>query len=142
MSLGRRRLERICYLCGLRLGSDRTADHVPPKQVFPQAFRRTGPQLVTLPAHRDCNEAFQRDEEYVVTTLAGFAAHSPAGRLLWRDIGSKSAGLVKRVLDEFDRRPGGLMLPPGKIVRRFDAGRVHRVMLKIARERRMVNVGL
>ena len=25
------------------------------------------------------------------------------------------------------------MLPPGKIVRRFDAGRVHRVMLKIAR---------
>lgn len=134
MTKERRRIQRTCYLCGVALGRDRTADHVPPRQFFPEAFRKCdSPQLVTLPVHSKCNAAFHRDEEYVVTTLAGFAAGTPAGRLLRQDIRTKSPGLVKRVLGEFDRRPAGLVLPPGKIAKRFDDARVHRVMLKIAR---------
>jgi hypothetical protein len=130
----------LCYLCGLPLGDDRTGDHVPPKQFFPAAFRRgAGPQLVTVPSHRSCNKAFQADEDYVVTTLAGFAyPRSEAGRLLWRDVNRNFARpegqtIGHMILHEFEQRPSGLVLPPGKIAKRFDGKRVRRVMWKIAR---------
>jgi hypothetical protein len=139
MSKSRRRSIAICYLCGVDLGKDRTKDHVPPSQFFPEAFRRTsGPQLVTLPAHRACNSEYQQDEEYVVATLAGFAANSPVGRLLWQDVRSKFSrdrgqSLLRMVASEFDKRPAGLVLPPRKIAKRFNSARIQRVMHKIAR---------
>jgi hypothetical protein len=130
----------VCYLCGLPLNGDRTNDHVPPKQFFPAEFRRgAGPQLLTLPSHVSCNKAFQGDEDYVVTTLAGFACErSEAGRLLWRDVNrnfGRSSGqtLGNMILREFEDRPSGLVLPPGKIAKRFDGTRLRRVMWKIAR---------
>jgi len=72
------------------------------------------------------------------TTLAGFAVGTAAGRLLWQDINAKfnhqqGHHLGKMVLREFEKRPSGLVLPRGKIAKRFDGERVRRVMWKIAR---------
>jgi hypothetical protein len=57
-------LEETCYLCGEKINkTDRTLDHIPPKQFFPSSIIKKGNiQLITLPAHKKCNEDYQNDE--------------------------------------------------------------------------------
>jgi hypothetical protein len=43
----------------------------------------------------------------------------------------RNVGLHRKVLAEFERRPAGLILPHGKIIKRFDGQRMARVILKI-----------
>lgn len=67
-----------CYLCG-QPGAD-TAEHVVPRCLYP------GPlpgDMITLPAHRACNEATSRDEEAFRNFLASAIAPENAGSALW-----------------------------------------------------------
>lgn len=129
----------LCYLCGKPLTPPLARDHVPPRQFYSdQIRRRHNPNLLTIPVHRDCNRGYQRDEDYFVNTLAPLALGSYSGNALLNEIFQKyQAGekrpLVHKMLKEFEKRPSGLILPPGLIAKRFDGERVHRVAWKIIR---------
>lgn len=63
---------------------------------------------------------------------------SYSGKEIWKDVAqrfSRSQGLRlgRMISTEFDDRPSGLYLPRGKVVKRFDANRVTRVVWKIVR---------
>lgn len=64
----------ICVYCGKE--KKLTVDHVPPKLLFTQPYP---PNLLTVPACRDCNSSFIKDDEYtrVVATISVKALNSP-----------------------------------------------------------------
>ena len=129
----------ICYICGNSLQDEVDRDHVPPKQFYARDLRRRhAPNLYTLPVHPSCNKAHQKDEDYFVHAIAPLAMESYSGNALWKDLEhqySRPQGTVigNMVLKEFDKRPSGLYLPSGKVVKRFDGERVWRVAWKIVR---------
>jgi len=133
-----RDIER-CYLCGGDLIGQLDEDHVPPKQIFAHALRQTHDlNLRTFRVHRSCNAAYQRDEDYFVSSLAPLAIGSYAGFSVVQDQRYRAAagerlGLLETVRREFDRTPSGIVLPPGKIVKRFQGTRIGRVTWKILR---------
>ncbi len=49
-----------CYLCGKNPA--KTADHVPPKNLFPKDYKVKG---YKLPACESCNNPYSKDEEYI-----------------------------------------------------------------------------
>lgn len=131
----------ICYLCGKELnkGQDINDDHIPPRQFYPSPIRKkSNPNLFTLPTHSSCNKAYQRDEEYFVNSLGPLANTSYAGKELWKDIVKQihrpeSKGLTQKILNEFEQRPSGIILPPGLVGKRYDRSRIERVIWKITR---------
>ncbi|HEX4484623.1 MAG TPA: hypothetical protein VH088_00045, partial [Terriglobales bacterium] len=133
-------LPEICYLCCNKLTKPTNVDHVPPQQIFPPGLRKAhGPlQLLTIPVHKGCNTAYKADEEYFVHTLMPFARGTVAGDAVYSHVLSSyraghNAGLVRKVLGEFDPRPSGLILAGGKVVKRFDGKRIKRIAWKIVR---------
>jgi hypothetical protein len=129
----------ICYLCGQPLSDEICKDHVPPRQFYARELRRKyGPNLFTLPVHPSCNKAYQKDEDYFVHSVGPVAMESYSGKALWGDISDRcerpqNKRIVQMVLKEFDERPSGLILPFGKVAKRFDGERVWRVVWKIVR---------
>lgn len=130
---------QICYLCGNVLEEDIDRDHVPPKQFYAKNLRKKhSPNLFTLPVHSACNKSYQKDEDYFVHSIAPLTKGSYSGNGIWHDIShqfKKSRGqrIGQMILKEFEDRPSGLYLPRGKVVKRFDAERVWRVVWKIVR---------
>jgi hypothetical protein len=130
---------KVCYLCGEPLCEPIGKDHVPPKQLFARAIRKTNPlQLDTLQVHDACNKAYQLDEDYFVHTLMPFGLGSVSGRAVYDDILQKfqrreKVGLTLGVLHEFEPHPSGLVLPGGKVVKRFQGERIQRIAWKIVR---------
>jgi len=129
----------ICYLCGEPLVGDIHRDHVPPRQFYAREVRtKHSPNLFTLPVHSSCNKAYQKDEDYFMHSIAPLAMESYSGKALWHDI-SKQYGrpqgrrIGKMILEEFQERPSGLILPSGKVAKKFDGQRVWRVVWKITR---------
>lgn len=128
-----------CYLCAAALDAAPTRDHVPPKGFIAPRLRKAEKiNLVTLPTHRACNEAYKLDEEYLRDSLAPMAQGTVAGRAImehiaekWRD--GKSHALAKQVLAEFTDAPGRVVLPPWLSAKRFGSQRVQRVIWKIIR---------
>jgi hypothetical protein len=131
--------EAFCYLCGKTITEDRSKDHVPPKQFYSHEIRRRFPTaLLTLPAHGDCNKSYKLDEEYFVHSLAPTARGSFTADSILKDMGDRFRKghqilLGQTVLKEFDFKPSGLVLPGGKIAKRFDGKRVKRILWKIIR---------
>lgn len=133
-------LPDICYLCAQPLSKPVNVDHVPAQQLFPPALRKEhGPlQLLTIPVHNACNTAYKADEDYFVHALMPFARGTVAGNAVYSHVlgaykAGHNAGLVKKVLGEFEPRPSGLALPGNKVVKRFDGKRIQRVAWKIVR---------
>jgi len=132
---------KICYLCGKRLDKEEgiSYDHVPPKQFYPSAIRKNANlNLFTLPTHTACNKSYQKDEDYFVNSLGPLAKGTYAGSELWKDISHQmsrpeSKKLILKVLKEFERRPSGIILPHGKVGKRYDVERTGRVIWKITR---------
>jgi hypothetical protein len=130
-------LPKVCYLCGETLTEPIDWDHVPPRQIFAKAIRKDhSPNLLTIPVHAACNKSYQHDEDYFVHTLAPFGLGSYSGKAALNDaLGrfkeGRNVGLHKKVLGEFDLHPSGLILPGGKVIKRFEGNRMHRVILKI-----------
>ena len=129
----------ICYLCGEPLDVDIDRDHVPPRQFYGKEVRtKNNPNLFTLPVHSLCNKDYQKDEDYFVHTIAPLAMGSYSGKSLWADLSEQykrpqGRRIGQMVLKEFDKRPSGLILPFGKVAKRFDGQRVWRVIWKIMR---------
>jgi len=55
----------LCYNCGIRQAT--TRDHIIPKTLLPDPKPS---RLLTVPACRECNESFSKDEEYFRDRLA------------------------------------------------------------------------
>jgi len=135
-------LEETCYLCGKKIGKkNRTLDHIPPKQFFPSALIRKGNiQLITLPAHKKCNEYYQKDEEYFRLSIGASACGNPILDGIWEDIKRmvgrpKTQSLRLKVFSEFIkevRTQSGIILP-GIVAKTYDAKRIFRVVWKIIR---------
>lgn len=129
----------VCYLCEKALTAPTSADHVPPKQLYAKEVRKKhSPNLLTIDVHADCNRSFQHDEDYFANTLAPFARGSYAGTAFLQEAFAKYASgekqkLVGKVLNEFQRTPGGILLPPGLVAKRFEGDRLHRIAWKIVR---------
>jgi hypothetical protein len=129
----------LCYLCGHPLTAPTSVDHVPPKQLYAKEIRKKhSPNLRTIKVHAGCNKSFQHDEDYFVNTLAPFARGSYAGTALLQEVFAKYAAgekqkLVGKVLNEFQHAPGGILLPPSLVAKRFEGDRLHRVAWKIVR---------
>ena len=50
-----------CYICG-KGGAD-SKDHIPPKGIFPKDLRgKLRGNLITVPAHSECNNSFKLDD--------------------------------------------------------------------------------
>ena len=130
----------ICYLCGQEIGNTTpTMDHVPPRRLYPSQYRRArNTQLLTLKTHPQCHKPFGRDEEYFFNTMLPHGLAAPVGDELSKDFRRtlKHAGgrrLAETVEHQFVERPGGLILPKGQWVQRFDGDRMERVIRKIVR---------
>ena len=129
----------ICYLCGMELEGKIDRDHVPPKQFYATNIRKKhNLNLLTLPVHHSCNKAYQKDEDYFVHSIAPLTQESYSGSEIWKDITHKfqrpeGFRIGKMISKEFDARPSGLYLPRGKVIKKFDAERVWRVVWKIVR---------
>lgn len=138
---------QVCYLCGLPLEEETDVDHVPPKQLYGRGVRKEhGPNLITIRVHKKCNQGYQFDEDYFVNTLAPLTFGSYSGDSVLKDIFQKhqegrQIGLTKKVLNEFERRPSGIILPNGKVVKRLEGARVYRVAWKIVRGLYFMNEG-
>ena len=126
----------ICYLCGKNLNENIDNDHVPPKQFYAKIIRKIhNPNLFTLPTHISCNKSYQQDEDYFVNSFAPLTIGSYSGNAIWKDISkrlkrpqSKRLGLM--ILEEFDKR---IILPHGKIIKKFNGKRARRIIWKITR---------
>lgn len=135
----------ICYLCGEKLDysqkNEINDDHVPPRQFYASKIRKKfNVNLFTLKVHERCNKSYQLDEDYFLHSLAPIAMDNAIGKELSYDLkrnirrsDGKGRGLAFKVFEEFIKRPSGLVLPAGKILKRFDAQRVYRIIWKILR---------
>ncbi len=128
-----------CYLCGKSLDDRVSSDHVPPKQLYAKEVRiQHRPNLLTIPVHEDCNRAYQHDEDYFVYSMSALAGKTYSGKSVLADINrryqhGKQRKLLVKTYKEWERRPSGLYLPRGKIAKRVEGRRIHRVAWKIAR---------
>jgi hypothetical protein len=129
----------VCYLCGKELVEPINRDHVPLKQFYTEEIRKMhSPNLLTIPVHTACNSSYQLDEDYFINTLVPFAKGSYSGDSSLKDVFKKYSDGVKRslvhkTLNEFERNPSGLILPPGLVAKRFESERFHRIAWKIVR---------
>jgi hypothetical protein len=105
----------VCYLCGQPITPPTSRDHIPPLNSLPPQFAKNTilQKLLTTRVHQQCNKSYQSDEDYLVYTLLGFVRGSEAGNALYDHILAKyrqgeSVTLVRKVLAEFEDRPGGL----------------------------------
>lgn len=131
--------QNICYLCGKPIFGKVSRDHVPPRQFYSAFLRKKhNVNLDTLKTHKNCNKAYQLDEEYFIHTFVPLSLRSYSGRALLDELVSqyhqgRNIPLNQKVLKEFDRNPSGLILPKNKSVKRFDPDRAWRVVWKITR---------
>jgi hypothetical protein len=131
----------ICYLCGKPITKGTmTADHVPAKQFYAPPLRKKykTTKLLTLKAHRSCNEAYQADEDYFLHAIMPYGRGSTAGNAVYQHVldayrRKRNSSLVRKILRSFERRPSGLVLPGGKVVQRLDGERIKRIAWKIVR---------
>ena len=133
-------LTNTCYLCGKPLAPPINADHPVLRQLFAPDIRRKYniSKLLTLDVHKSCNTGYKRDEDYFVRTLTPFARGSEAGNAIYAKVLNdyrvgKEVPLTKKVLREFHPSPAGLILPGGKVVKRFEGQRLRRVTWKMVR---------
>lgn len=74
------RRAKICYLCGLR-GADST-EHVLSRCLYPDP-KKLPCDVLTLPAHRTCNQSTAKDEEAFRDLISPSLALGNAGHALW-----------------------------------------------------------
>jgi hypothetical protein len=129
-----RRKATICYLCGQPIGRDRTRDHVPPQSFFPESLRREKnfSKLDIVDAHKTCNTAYQRDEQYFFHSLAPLARQTQAGPAIWKTIDkpiltSHEWNLRRKIASEF------YVDNNGQVRKTFEHDRLYRIAKKIVR---------
>ena len=98
------------------------------KQIFARRLRSEYnlSNLLTLPTHEHCNQSYQQDEDYFVTSLH-LSAYSNSGRAINQDIISRmrdgrNLGLVGRVRSQISQ----IVSPNGTRLNRMNASRIAR----------------
>jgi hypothetical protein len=117
-----------------------TDDHIPPKNIFPSPRPA---DLITVPACRQCNRGFSKEDEYFRIAVLGPAAlQDPIARALWD--GPVVSGLRRSILErqarfaiefeqslkEFDERD-----VEGRVIRKTRARKVSKKRLDSTVER-------
>jgi hypothetical protein len=133
-------LTPVCYLCGKPIEGKPSSDHVPPQQFYAPSLRQKFnlDSLTTLPTHDACNIAFARDEEYAVASLLPSSIGSPSADAIFEHQATQfkkgeKQGLIHKVLQSFERRPSGLILPRNLVAIKLEGSRIKRVVWKIVR---------
>ncbi len=129
----------ICYLCGEELIGEINRDHIPPLQVFGKDIRKEEnlSNLITLRVHKECNEAFHMDEEYVIYNFSILSAGDKYSDAVVHDIFNryhekeKGQKLLSKIKLEMFPNPKYLVLPNGKMYKKMDFQRIKRVLIKI-----------
>jgi hypothetical protein len=115
-----------------------TADHVPPKCLFPDPKPTN---LITIPACKICNESSKLDDEYFRVCVLTNPDPSPIGWKIWdkKVIGSsleRSPPLRQRLLGDIIevelRSPSGLIIGKAPGIR-FEKSRINHVIQRIIR---------
>lgn len=125
----------ICYLCG-KPNPD-TRDHVPPRCLLADH----GDNRLTLPAHRDCNTGFSRDEEYFRDLIGPAALEFQGGEGIYsatkrgwqRPQGSRRLKMMLKNAVPVQLQSSGGIYTGKAIGVRPNIERVTRVGFKIAR---------
>jgi hypothetical protein len=131
----------ICYLCGQKLDTDMSDDHVPPKQFFPKKLRtKIKFNLQTAPSHKKCNGDYKNDEEYFYHCMyaAVERCNQKMAKSIYDDLQRRAnkpqtRAMARRLLKDFKKvTEGGIHLPDGIVQFAVDEYRIQRVALKIA----------
>ncbi len=89
---------RLCYFCG-KPNAD-SKDHIPPRGIFP---KKPQGQLITVPAHKSCNEEFHKDDELFRNIIISGCYRTENGRKAWDeqvvDSWKKNRGAKKSLRD-------------------------------------------
>lgn len=106
--------EKFCYLCA-KPGAD-TREHIPPRGIFP---KKPKGQLITVRAHKACNNMFSEDDELFRNVIVMASSRSPDSWTAWYEqvipSWKKNRGarrqLLQRLLPVWIRDPlsGGLI---------------------------------
>jgi len=129
----------ICYLCGKAIDGKVSKDHVPPKQFFPEEIRKKiFTQLDTLPAHRECNQAYQKDEDYFYAAIGplAFSDCNPIGGIIIDEITGRkyepNIKLLLKIFEGFDDKVGNIYIP-NCISLKVEEPRIERICWKMIR---------
>jgi hypothetical protein len=121
--------------------ADLSGEHVPPKLFHPKSMRpNIRKQLWKVPSHKECNESYRMDEEYLYVFLAGmvYNQNPEMGEIILADLKERAKdpqtkSLVRRLVQTFANiTPGGIYLPPGHGWLQPDMVRIQNVVIKIA----------
>lgn len=127
-----------CVYCGAK--DDLTRDHVPPRNLFIKPYP---PNLVTVPACKNCNESYSLDDEYfriAVTAEANRNKHPIGSEIWWNKVFGSTlvrSPKLKSVLGEnisrVKKKIDNSHLAQNVPVLNMDANRVNNILVKIIR---------
>lgn len=132
--------EELCYICSEQISQeDRTVEHVIPRGLFNSEDRQN---LITLPAHRECNQRFAKDDERFRLYVTARAPHDERARKLWsgpvmrglhrpESKGFKTS-VLKNLVPVEVRSPAGLYLGTTDAMLQ-EPKTIHRVVNRITR---------
>lgn len=132
------RKHKICYLCGL-LGAD-TTEHVLPRCLYPNQ-KKLPDNVLTLPAHLECNRQTAKDEEAFRDFISPSLASHEVGHSLWdrtwRGIHRPAAAryqatYYRSIISRFERDDCGKRVAV-PLATTLQAERVHWVLAKIVK---------
>jgi len=89
--MSKKRRQKFCYLCGQ--SNPDTKEHIPPRGIFP---KKPKGQLITVPAHKDCNNRFSRDDELFRNLIIAASCRNRQARKAWDT----------QVVPSFKKNPG------------------------------------
>jgi hypothetical protein len=125
-----------CFLCGST--KDLSKDHIPPKGLFKPPLPD---DLYTVMACSKCNSSYSLDEEYFRVCVATQGYWNDTGKWIWdqKVVGSSfrrsprlRKAVAQKVLSLPVHTPSGIYCGEQGVIL-FDAGRVSRVVEKIAK---------
>jgi len=131
---GRRKSE--CIFCGS--AEKITADHIPPKCLFPDPKPTT---LITVPSCEKCNSSYKKDDEYFRICILAQPDVNPTGWKIWNEkvIGrslKRSPSLRRELLNNLIpvklRSPSGIYLGDAEALK-FPKRRINPVVKRIVR---------
>jgi len=133
--------KKCCYICG-KFGAN-SKDHVPPQGIYLKELKNIGNDLMTVPAHSQCNGGFSKDDEYFrfFLSIPSYWTNETA-RKLWKS--KVISGLHKLEATIFRKSLLSLMEPVeiktksgiilGKSEQiKIDAERIDRIIERIVR---------
>ncbi len=135
------RQNKICYICG-KPGA-KTKDHIPPKNIYLKHLRSIGDDLITVPAHEECNGKYSKDDEHFrfFLSIPGYW-NSEHARELWdneiyRGLQKPEAKKFKKyiisLMEPIElKSPSGIYLGDSAMIK-IDSIRIENVIERIAR---------